>query len=112
MTDVDTGAEGAAVTDEGSPAAPADSVVRVRQSTQLRIGTARIGVMIAGPRHGVPTARLLVRADDGRHAQSDVEVGQRVDLFDEGELELVGVEGGREPKEKSAVLVRHVPRRP
>jgi hypothetical protein len=35
-----------------------------------------------------------------------------VDLFDEGELELVGVEGGRDPKEKSAVLVRHVPRRP
>ena len=99
------------MTGEGSPAVPADSVVRVRQSAQLRIGTARIGVMIAGPRHGVPTARLLVRADDGRHAQSDVEVGQRVDLFDEGELELVGVEGGRDPKEKSAVLVRHVPRR-
>lgn len=91
---------------------PAESPVRVKQSAQLRIGTARVAVMVAGPREGVPTARLLVRADDGRRAQTDVEVGQRVDLFDEGELELVGVEGGRDPKEKSAVLVRHVPHGP
>jgi hypothetical protein len=94
------------------PATPATGPgVRVRQSAQLRIGTTQIGVMIAGPREGVPTARLLVRADDGRRAQADLVVGERVGLFDEGELELLGVEGGRDPKEKSAVLVRHVPHR-
>ncbi|MBO0610456.1 hypothetical protein [Myceligenerans salitolerans] len=84
-------------------------VVRIKQSAQLRIGAARIGVMIAGPREGVPTARLLVRSDDGGRATVDVELGGRVDLFGEGELELVGVEGGRTPREKSAVTVRHIP---
>ena len=98
------------MSDEGRPTPDTGRAVRVLQSAQLRIGTTRIGVMIAGPRHGVPTARLLVRSDDGRRSQTDIEVGQRVDLFDEGELELVGVEGGRDPKEKSAVVVRHVPR--
>ncbi|GAB3163066.1 hypothetical protein GCM10027059_16800 [Myceligenerans halotolerans] len=86
----------------------AGPVFRVKQSAQTRIGATRIGVMIAGPRDGVPTARLLVRSDDGQRATVDVETGGRVDLFGEGELELVGVEGGRTPKEKSAVTVRHI----
>lgn len=84
-------------------------VVRVRQSAQARFGATRVGVMIAGPRDGVPTARLLVRSDDGRRATVDAVVGDRVDLFGEGTLELVGVEGGRSPKEQSAVTVRQVP---
>ena len=82
--------------------------IRVNQSAQLRVGTTRVGVMIAGPRDGVPTARLLVRSDDGRRARVDVEVGGTVDLFDEGELELVAVEGGTVKGERSAVVVRRV----
>ncbi|MFI2364829.1 hypothetical protein [Promicromonospora sp. NPDC019610] len=85
------------------------AVVRVRQSAQARFGATRVGVMIAGPRDGVPTARLLVRSDDGRRATVDAVVGDCVDLFGEGTLELVGVEGGRTPKEQSSVTVRQLP---
>ncbi|MBE1878906.1 hypothetical protein [Myceligenerans pegani] len=108
MTD-DAGAAGAGTPDDAGAGAGTNPVVRVKQSAQTRIGATRVGVMIAGPRAGVPTARLLVRSDDGRRAQVDVEVGGHVDLFGEGELELVGVEGGRTPKEQSAVTVRHIP---
>jgi hypothetical protein len=97
------------MTDDAGAGPDAAPVVRVKQSAQMRIGATRIGVMIAGPRNGVPTARLLVRSDDGQRATVDVTVGERTDLFGEGELELVGVEGGRTPTEKSAVTVRHIP---
>jgi len=97
------------VADDTGTGAGERPVVRVRQSAQTRIGATRVGVMIAGPRDGVPTARLLVRSDTGQEATVDVVVGERVDLFGEGSLELVGVEGGRTPKEQSAVTVRHVP---
>ncbi|WP_125775544.1 hypothetical protein [Antribacter gilvus] len=99
--------EDGTVGEAGSTAQP--GVLRVAQSAQLRLGSTRVGVMVAGPREGVPTARLLVRADDGRRATVDAVVGDRVDLYDEGELELVAVEGGTTPTEHSAVRVRHLP---
>lgn len=78
------------MSDEHSTA-PLRSVVEVSQGSQPRFGSVRVGVLIAGVRDGVPTARLLLRPQTGPSLQVDALVGESIDLFGGGTLTVRSV---------------------
>ena len=61
------------------------TTIRVQQGSQPTLADVRVGVMIAGLRQGVPTARLLLRSDD-ESVRVDVVEGDSVDLLGRGRL--------------------------
>lgn len=83
-------------------------VVRVAQASQPSFGRVRVGVVLAGIKDGVPTARLLLRGE----RQSDVvdlTEGNDVDLFGEGRLALVSVHPSGGPACRDEVTLRYTP---
>lgn len=65
-------------------------VRRVPQGSQPTFNGVRVGIVIAGLKDGVPTARLLLRSDaDTRPV--DVTEGDSVDLLGQGTLTVTQV---------------------
>lgn len=84
------------------------TTIRVWQGSQPTFADVRVGVMIAGLRRGVPTARLLLRSEDDAQ-RVDLEQGQSVDLLGRGRLTVTEVHPRERREERDAVTLTFTP---
>jgi hypothetical protein len=89
------------------------TTIRVQQGSQPTLADVRVGVMIAGLRHGVPTTRLLLRSDD-ESVRVDVVEGDSVDLLGRGRLTVDRVHPRtvREERDEVTLTFEPTPARP
>lgn len=81
--------------------------ITVEQSTQPEIGGVLVGIVMAGLKEGVPTARLLLRRADERRV-ADVSEGESVDLLGAGDLTVTSVQSAHAPGTRARVTLHFV----
>lgn len=82
--------------------------VTADQGSQPRFGRVRVGIMRAGIKAGVPTARLALRAPDSQQIV-DVAVGETVTVPGEGAVTLDGVHRRATPTGRESVELSWAP---
>lgn len=82
--------------------------VRVKQGSQPGFGDVLVGVMIAGVKEGVPTARLAVRTPDAEDIV-DLGEGEEFEVPGHGRVTVVAVHPRTERAERDAVTLGWTP---
>lgn len=84
------------------------TTIRVAQGSQPTFADVRVGVMIAGLRAGVPTARLLMRSEEDS-VRVDLAQGDSVDLLGRGTLTVTEVHPRAVREQRDEVTLTFTP---
>lgn len=84
------------------------TTIRVQQGSQPTFADVRVGVMIAGLRDGVPTARLLLRSEEDS-VRVDLAQGGSVDLLGRGTLTVTEVHPRAVREQRDEVTLSFTP---